>query len=158
MSFANDLTDAVVLAIQNAGSDFGAALGASPNGYRVEASFGSDVTLGRDESLVQVVPVGVTSAGGDEFADSQLDSYDYELRCILSAQNRDRPYVNEIYSAMSGVFNDGGAAVFAQLTDTGSNRLGASGRVTMNSAQLTLEESGHPTVLVSVTITVWHTV
>jgi hypothetical protein len=94
-----------------------------------------------------------------QFEESALSSWSLIFRFDL-IESRDLPKAkSRVLQAMQSIFGDGGTAYFAQLVDSGSNRLGGSGRAVLGQIiEVPAEQRGMANARVDalVEVSCWH--
>lgn len=154
-NFQDDLGAAIVQTINDNASAF-SALGNT--GGTLHAEYASqEVNYNRGASgVVQVKPAEEEVVEGQEYAESAQCVFpfdlDFGLLDVFDASNSR----TSIMQALRTTFADRGAQVFANLTDNGSNRQGASGFIRLR--QPTLEEGedpDRPRLIARVEVTCW---
>lgn len=93
---------------------------------------------------------------GTEYAESCESIFSFELDFGLVDVLDSNNARTSVQQALRTMLRDRGAQVFANLTDNGSNRLGASGTVRLASVVLeNTDDPDRPTLLARVEVTCW---
>lgn len=155
MSLVDDLATAIVDAVDADISDFAPAL---EGAGRIEyVRDGNQKIPAGGKGRARVVANDPLVEDGSEYAESQLTNFGFDVVFDLAATNTPRSHLAAVQEGMLSTFSDGGAKLFAAFTDSGSNRLGGSGRVTIGAAQTEDGESpSRPKVTYTVEIRLWH--
>lgn len=140
-NYADDLGAAIVTTMNDLSSAF-SALGT--DGSAVFAEYASqEVNYNRGAAGTCLVkPLEEEPVPGTEYAESCESIFSFELDFGLVDVRDSINARTSIQQALRTMLRDRGAQVFANLTDNGSNRLGASGTVRLVST--TIEESEDP--------------
>lgn len=154
-NFADDLGAAIVATMNDLSSAF-SALGT--DGSAVFAEYASnEVNYNRGAAGTCLVrPLEEEPIPGTEYSESCESIFPFELDFglvdVLDANNAR----TSVQQALRTMLRDRGAQVFANLTDNGSNRLGASGTVRLaNTVLATTDDPDRPNLLARVEVRCW---
>lgn len=106
-----------------------------------------------------VRPIGYEGDAENAYAESARGAFQFHCEFDLVDVQGEAVAIAGVSVAMAALFADRGVTLFTQFTDNGSNRLGASGVVSLDLMLIEVElDADRPRVIVPVTVTLWHKV
>ena len=157
MTLVDDLGAAVVGAVGTNVATFSPALSTAAD-IEYAADGRQTIPQGND-TRAYVIPNDPIVEGGGEYAESTFTNFGFDVIFDIAATNESQEQIAAVHNGMLSTFSDAGANFFAAFTDTGSNRLGGSGRVTIESSATEIQDDvDRPRITYTLAVRMWHTV
>lgn len=152
----DDIGAAVVQTIKDNASLF-TSVGATGGVLHVEykAPDNTQLPAGAAGRIV-VSPVAQNPVDGTEFEESAESQFDYDLLIDIRGVRTSHTVRTAVMQALHSSFRENGAAMFSDLTDNGTNRLGASGEARLGALQERDTVPDMARVTVPLTVFCWH--